>query len=336
MSKLSQPPLRVCVTGAAGQIAYSLLPHICLGRTFGADRRVILHLMDIERAQTALGGVKFELQDCGFDNLVDVITTSDPNIAFKDVDVCVFLGAFPRGPGMERKDLLAKNAGIFKTQGKILDKIASRDVKVVVVGNPANTNAWVTQQCAPSIPPQNFTALTRLDANRAQSQIAMRVGVQPSAVSNSTIWGNHSSTQYPDATFAKVNGFKDAYEAVGDKAWLQGDYIKTVQQRGAAIIAARKLSSAMSAAKAISDHLHDWIVGSGGKIVSMAVPSDGSYGVERGLIYSFPVVADRGVFTIVKDIPISDFSRKLMLATEKELSEEREMTKQILFSGSKL
>eukprot|EP00281_Chroomonas_sp_CCMP1168_P021696 CAMPEP_0206237848 /NCGR_PEP_ID=MMETSP0047_2-20121206/14490_1 /ASSEMBLY_ACC=CAM_ASM_000192 /TAXON_ID=195065 /ORGANISM="Chroomonas mesostigmatica_cf, Strain CCMP1168" /LENGTH=341 /DNA_ID=CAMNT_0053662323 /DNA_START=29 /DNA_END=1054 /DNA_ORIENTATION=- len=330
-------PIKVCVTGAAGQIAYSLLPHICLGRTFGPDQRIILHLLDIERAQPALEGVKMELQDCGFDLLVDVLVTADTNAAFSGIDVCVMLGAFPRGPGMERKDLLQKNCNIFKVQGRLLNEVASKNVKVVVVGNPANTNSWVAQQCAPNIPAENFTALTRLDANRAQSQIAMRMRVPASAVTGATIWGNHSSTQYPDVSFAKVKvgGVdKDVMEAVGDTPWLHGEFIKTVQLRGAAIIKARKLSSAMSAAKAISDHLHDWIVGSGGRVVSMGVPSDGSYGVEKGLIYSFPVVTQGGSYKIVQGIKVNSFSKALMDATEKELVQERDMTRALLFKDA--
>jgi malate dehydrogenase len=282
----------------------------------------------------ALEGVKMELQDCSFDLLENVIVTADTTEAFKGIDVCIMLGAFPRGPGMERKDLLAKNCNIFKVQGRILNEVASKNVKVVVVGNPANTNAWVAQQCAPSIPKENFTALTRLDANRAQSQIAMRCRVAPSAVTGATIWGNHSSTQYPDVSFAKVNvggANKDVTEAVGDVAWLRGDYISTVQQRGAAIIKARKLSSAMSAANAISDHLHDWVVGSNGRVVSMAVPSDGSYGVEKGLIFSFPVTCDKGTYKVVQGLKINDFSQTMLKNTEKELAEEREMTQALLF-----
>lgn len=324
----SKQVLRVCVTGAAGQIAYSLLPHICLGRTFGPDTGIILHLLDIERAQTALKGVKMELEDCGFDLLVDVVTTSDPTVAFQNIDVLIGLGAFPRGPGMERKDLLAKNVNIFKAQGRLLNDVASKNVKVVVVGNPANTNAWVLQQCAPNIPKENFTALTRLDCNRAQSQIAMKLNVKPSSVESVTIWGNHSSTQYPDVSFAKVktgHATKDVPNAVDNASWLHGDFITTVQQRGAAIINARKLSSAMSAAKAISDHMRDFVCGSGGRVVSMGVPSDGSYGIEPGLMYSFPLVCHPGgTYKIVKDLPVDGFSRKMMDATMKELQEERD------------
>lgn len=285
----------------------------------------------------ALEGVKMELEDCGFDLLVDVLVTSDTTAAFTEVDVVVMLGAFPRGPGMERKDLLQKNCNIFKVQGRILNEVASKNVKVVVVGNPANTNAWVAQQCTPSVPKENFTALTRLDANRAQSQIAMRMKVPSSAVTGATIWGNHSSTQYPDVSFAKVKvggTEKDVGEAVGDISWLHGDYIKTIQLRGAAIIKARKLSSAMSAAKAISDHLHDWLLGSDGRIVSMAVPSDGSYGIEKGILYSFPVVCQGGSYKIVQGISVNSFSKSMMEATEKELVQERDMTKALLFKDA--
>jgi len=329
--------MRVCVTGAAGQISYALLPHICSGRTFGADQPVILHLLDIERAQTALTGVKMELEDCGFDLLVDVVTTHDASVAFAGIDACIMLGAFPRGPGMERKDLLAKNCNIFKQQGRLLNDIASKNVKVVVVGNPANTNAWVAQQCAPNIPKENFTALTRLDANRAQSQIAMRLRTPPSAIEGAVIWGNHSSTQYPDVSHAKAataNGKTPVTSAVNDPSWLHGQFIKTVQSRGAAIINARKLSSAMSAAKAISDHMRDFVCGSNGKVVSMGVVSDGSYGIEKGLMYSFPVICHGNAYQIVQGLKIDTFSRRMMDETMKELQEERDTAHAFLFKDA--
>ncbi|KAJ1493393.1 malate dehydrogenase, partial [Baffinella frigidus] len=312
----SLPPLQIAVTGAAGQIAYSLLPHICLGRTFGPNRNVQLRLLDIDRAQKALGGVKMELEDCGFDLLKGVTFTADPSVAFKDVDVVIMLGAFPRGPGMQRADLLAKNCNIFKQQGRLLNEIASKDVKVVVVGNPANTNAWVCAESAPNIPKTNFTALTRLDANRAQDFIAMRVGVPASKVEQALIWGNHSSTQYPDVTSAKVvgpSGKVPVKTAVNNDAYLQSEFIKTVQNRGAAVIDARKLSSAMSAAKAISDHMHDFICGSDGRVVSMAVPSDGSYDIQKGLMFSFPVICKPGgKYEIVQGLPVDSFSRTML------------------------
>jgi malate dehydrogenase len=270
----------------------------------------------------------------------EVVCTSDASVAFKDVDIVIMLGAFPRGPGMERADLLAKNCNIFKQQGRLLNEIASRDVKVVVVGNPANTNAWVCAECAPAIPKNNFTALTRLDANRAQSQIAMRLGVPASKVEQALIWGNHSSTQYPDVTSAKVlatSGKTTVRAAVNNDAYLQGEFIKTVQSRGAAIINARKLSSAMSAAKAISDHMHDFVCGSDGRVVSMAVPSDGSYGIEKGLMFSFPVVCTgNGRYDIVQGLPVDTFSRQMLDATQKELVLERDTASGFLFKNAGL
>ncbi|XP_062576617.1 malate dehydrogenase, cytoplasmic-like [Saccostrea cucullata] len=323
-------PLRVLVTGAAGQIAYSLLYSVARGDVFGKDQPIILVLLDIAPMMGVLNGVVMELMDCSLPLLQQVIPSCDEMEAFKDVDVAMLVGAMPRREGMERKDLLAANVKIFKSQGQAIDKVAKKNIKVVVVGNPANTNAYICKKYAPSIPPQNFTALTRLDQNRAQAQVAARVGVPNSAVRNCVIWGNHSSTQYPDLTYAVVNVKGEevkARDAIKDDNWVKNDFVKTVQQRGAAVIAARKLSSAMSAAKAIVDHVHDWWFGvPEGNMVSMAVPSDGSYGIEEGLIYSFPVrTKPDHTYEIIKDLPIDDFSREKMDITMKELVEEKNM-----------
>jgi malate dehydrogenase len=321
-------PLRVLVTGAAGQIAYSLLYSVAKGDVFGADRKISLVLLDIEMMMGVLNGVVMELQDCALPLLSEIIPTSDVNSAFNGVDVAILVGAMPRREGMERKDLLKANVKIFKQQGEALDKNAKKTVKVVVVGNPANTNAYIAMKNAPSIPPQNFTCLTRLDQNRACSQIAQRCGVSALDVKNVIIWGNHSSTQFPDVTHAtvKVGGKEQKVpEAVKDDAWIKNEFISVVQKRGGAVIAARKLSSAMSAAKAICDHLRDWFHGTKpGEWVSMGVPSDGSYGIEKDLLYSFPVeIAKDGSYKIVKDLKIDDFAKAKMDATEKELKEEK-------------
>lgn len=323
-------PLRVLVTGAAGQIAYSLLYSVARGDVFGKDQPIILVLLDIAPMMEVLNGVVMELTDCSLPLLQQVIPSCDEMEAFKDVDVAMLVGAMPRREGMERKDLLAANVKIFKSQGQAIDKVAKKTIKVVVVGNPANTNAYICKKYAPSIPPQNFTALTRLDQNRAQAQVAARLGVPNSAVKNCVIWGNHSSTQYPDLTYAVVNvGGKEvkAREAIKDDNWVKNDFVKTVQQRGAAVIKARKLSSAMSAAKAIVDHVHDWWFGvPEGSMVSMAVPSDGSYGIEEGLVYSFPVrTKPDHTYEIIKDLTIDDFSREKMDITMKELVDEKNM-----------
>ncbi|XP_078593496.1 malate dehydrogenase, cytoplasmic-like isoform X1 [Branchiostoma floridae x Branchiostoma japonicum] len=321
--------LRVCVTGAAGQIAYSLLYSVAKGDVFGKDQPVILTLLDIPPMMGVLEGVVMELQDCALPILQEVIATSDEREAFTDIDVAMLVGAMPRREGMERKDLLKANAKIFKSQGKSLDQYAKKTVKVVVVGNPANTNALIAMKCAPSIPKENFSCLTRLDQNRAKSQIAGKCSVPTSAVKKVTIWGNHSSTQFPDAMHAVVvKDGKDiqASEAVNDDAWLKGDFITTVQKRGAAVIAARKLSSAMSAAKAICDHVRDWVQGTpDDDWVSMGVISDGnSYGVPEGLVYSFPVKLSGGKWTIVDGLAVDAFAREKMDTTAKELVEERD------------
>jgi len=320
-------PVRVTVTGAAGQIGYALLFRIASGAMLGDDQPVILQLLDITPAMEALEGVKMELEDCAFPLLAGIVCTDDPNTGFKDADYALLVGARPRGPGMERKDLLEANAAIFSVQGKAINDSASKHIKVLVVGNPANTNALITQRNAPDIDPRNFTAMTRLDHNRALTQIAIKTGTTVNDVSNMTIWGNHSATQYPDLHDASVAG-KPAMDLV-DMAWYEGDFIPTVQQRGAAIIEARGASSAASAANAAIDHMHDWALGSDG-VVSMGVYSDGSYGITKGLIYSFPVTCKGGDWEIVQGLDINDFSRGKMQATETELVEERDAVAHLL------
>ena len=317
-----QDPVKVVITGGAGQIAYSLLPPLASGAVFGMDQPVILHLLDIPPAITALGGVVMELEDLAYPLLAGVLGTTDPDEAFKDVDYAIFLGAFPRKEGMERKDVMTKNIGIFNSQGSALSKGAKPGVKCVVVGNPANTNAAILSRAAPNVDPKNISALTRLDHNRATSHLAIKCGVSCDKVSGVIIWGNHSSTQYPDVRHATVDG-KPAREVCTDAAWIEGEYITKVQKRGAAIIEARKLSSAASAAKAICDHMRDWVLGTGDGYVSMAVKSDGShYGVPEGLFYSMPVKCSGGEWTVVDGLPIDEFSQGKMTATANELSEE--------------
>ena len=314
--------MKVVITGSAGQIAYSLLPPICSGSVFGMDQPVILQLLDIPPAITALGGVVMEIEDLAYPLVAGVVATTDPDEAFKDVDYAIFLGAFPRKEGMERKDVMEKNIGIFNSQGSALSKGAKPGVKCVVVGNPANTNAAILSRAAPNVDPKNISALTRLDHNRASSHLAIKCGVSCDKVAGVIIWGNHSSTQYPDVRHATVEG-KPAREVCTDQAWLEGEYITKVQKRGAAIIEARKLSSAASAAKAICDHMRDWVLGTGDGYVSMAVKSDGShYGVPEGLFYSMPVKCSGGEWTVVDGLPIDEFSQGKMTATANELSEE--------------
>lgn len=321
-------PIRVLVTGAAGQIAYSLLFSVANGDVFGKDQPIILHLFDLPMMVNAMNGVKLELQDCSLPLLVDVVCTSEEAVGFKDIDVAILAGAMPRREGMERKDLLAANVKIFKTQGNALEQFAKKTVKVVVVGNPANTNCLVASKNAPSIPKQNFSALTRLDHNRAKAQIALKLGVSSRNVKNVAIWGNHSNTQFPDLAHAKVTlnsgETKGAAEAIQDEAWMKNDFIPCVQKRGAAIIAARKLSSAMSAAKAICDHMRDWWFGTE-EWVSMAVISEGnSYGVDGDLIFSFPVTIDKNKnWKIVDGLQANDWAKDLIAKTTKELVEER-------------
>ena len=321
-------PVRVAVTGAAGQISYSLLFRIAAGEMLGRDQPVILQLLEITPALEALKGVTMEIEDCAFPLVQGIIQTDDPNVAFKDADYCLLVGARPRGPGMERKDLLEANAAIFSVQGKAINDHASRDVRVIVVGNPANTNALIAYHNAPDLKPGQFTAMTRLDHNRAMAQLANKTGKHTTDVESMIIWGNHSATQYPDIHHCKVDG-KDAASLV-DQDWVVKDFIPTVQQRGAAIIKARGLSSAASAANAAIEHMRDWALGTGGKIVSMAIPSDGSYGIPEGLVYSYPVTCENGEYKIVQGLKINDFSRELMDKTAKELSEERDGVKDLL------
>ncbi len=321
-------PVRVTVTGAAGQIGYALLFRIATGNMLGEDQPVILQLLDITPAMEALDGVRMELDDCAFPLLADIVCTDDPNVAFKDTDYALLVGARPRGPGMERKDLLEANAAIFSTQGKAINDNASKDIKVLVVGNPANTNALIAQRNAPDINPRQFTAMTRLDHNRAMTQIAQKTGKTVNDVKDMTIWGNHSATQYPDLFNAKVDGTA-AIELV-DQDWYEGEFIPVVQQRGAAIIKARGASSAASAANAAIGHMRSWALGTDDSWVSMGVYSDGSYDIEEGLIYSFPCRCSGGDWEIVQGVDVSDFSRAKMTATETELKEERDAVQHLL------
>jgi len=325
-------PVRVAVTGAAGQIGYSLLFRIAAGEMLGTDQPVILQLLEIpnEKAQKALSGVMMELDDCAFPLLAGMVATDDARIAFKDADVALLVGARPRGPGMERKDLLMENAKIFIEQGRALDAAARRDVKVLVVGNPANTNACIAMKMAPGLNPANFTAMMRLDHNRAISQAAAKAGRAVGGITKITIWGNHSATQYPDLSQAETDGQK-LWPLIDDQAWLENSFIPTVQKRGAAIIDARGASSAASAANAAIDHVRDWVKGTRkGDWVSMGVPSDGSYGIPEGVIYGYPVTCANGSYSIVKGIDISPFSRARMDATHKELLEERDAVSSLL------
>jgi len=322
-------PVRVAVTGAAGQISYSLLFRIAAGQMLGEDQPVILQLLEITPALGALEGVAMELDDCAFPLLAGIVQTDDPNVAFKDADYALLVGARPRGPGMERKDLLEANAAIFSVQGKAINDNASPDIKVLVVGNPANTNALIAQRNAPNINPRQFTAMTRLDHNRAMTQLAQKTGTTINDVKKMTIWGNHSSTQYPDLHHATVNG-KTAIDMV-DQAWYEGTYIPEVQQRGAAIIKARGASSAASAANAAIAHMRSWALATAeGDWVSMGVYSDGSYGIAEGLIYSYPCVCKNGDWEIVQGLEVNDFSRDRMAATEQELAEERDAVSHLL------
>lgn len=327
-------PLRVCVTGAAGQIAYSLLYQLAKGDVFGHDQPIILILLDIPVMMGALDGVLMELQDCALPLLKETIATADPKVAFKDVDLAIMVGAMPRREGMLRKDLLKANVKIFEVQGKALDEVAKKDVKVLVVGNPANTNCFVMSKYAKSIPKENFSCLTRLDQNRAQAQIAARLQVKNTDVRNIIIWGNHSSTQFPDATHARMLDGSSVTERVSDDDWLHGEFITTVQKRGAAVIAARKFSSAVSAAKAICDHVRDlWNGTKEGEWTSMGVISDGnSYGIPNDLMYSFPVRIKNRKWEIVEGLSISDFARSKMDATANELVEERDVASEFLSS----
>ncbi|MEJ5207960.1 malate dehydrogenase [Denitratimonas sp. CY0512] len=317
-------PVRVAVTGAAGQIGYSLLFRIASGEMLGKDQPVILQLLELpmEKAQAALKGVIMELEDCAFPLLAGVVGTDDPEVAFKDADIALLVGAMPRGPGMERKDLLLKNAEIFTVQGRALNKVASREVKVLVVGNPANTNAYIAMKSAPDLNPNNFTAMLRLDHNRALSQLSTKAGVPVGEIRKLVVWGNHSPTMYPDYRFATAEG-ASLKDKINDADWNANEFIPKVGKRGAAIIEARGLSSAASAANAAIDHIRDWVLGSDGEWVTMGVPSDGSYGIPEGVIFGFPVITENGGYRIVKDLPIDAFSQQAIDKTLAELEEER-------------
>ena len=322
-------PVRVTITGAAGQIGYQLSFRIASGQMLGNDQPVILQLLEIPPALPALQGVVMELDDCAFPTLAGIVATDDPNVAFKDSDYALLVGARPRGPGMERKDLLEANAAIFSVQGKAMNEHANRDIRVLVVGNPANTNALITSSNAPDIDPRNFTAMTRLDHNRAMAQLAAKTESHVNDIRCMTIWGNHSATQYPDVNHATVSG--TLATKLVEQAWLTDEFIPVVQQRGAAIIKARGASSAASAASAAIDHMHDWALGTAGDDwVSMAIPADGSYGVESGIVYSFPVRCRDGQYEVVQGLSIDDFSRERMDATEAELREERAAIEELL------
>jgi malate dehydrogenase len=322
-------PLTVAITGAAGQIGYALAFRVASGQMLGADQPINLHLLEITPALTALQGVVMEIQDCAFATVNTVVATDDAKVAFGDCNVAMLVGARPRGPGMERKDLLLANARIFSAQGKALDAVADREVKVLVVGNPANTNALIAQRNAPGLKARNFTAMTRLDHNRALSQLAQKTASHVTRIRRMTIWGNHSSTQYPDLNHATVDG--KAARSLVDEQWISESFIPVVQQRGAAIIKARGASSAASAASAAIDHVRDWVRGTAeGDWVSMAVPADGSYDISEGVIYSYPVTCRNGDYQIVKGLDISAFSRERMRATEHELREERDGVKELI------
>jgi len=317
-------PVRIAVTGAAGQIGYALLFRIASGELLGKDQPVILQLLELpfDKAQAALKGVMLELEDCAFPLLAGMIGTDDANVAFKDADIAFLVGAKPRGPGMERKDLLQENAKIFTAQGAALNKAASRNVKVLVVGNPANTNAYIAAKSAPDLPAKNFNAMLRLDHNRALAQLSHKTGKPVGSFEKLIVWGNHSPTMYPDYRFATADD-ESVADLVNDQDWNANTFIPTVGKRGAAIIEARGLSSAASAANAAIDHVRDWVLGSGGKWVTQGVPSDGSYGIPEGVVFGFPVMTENGEYTIVKDLPIDAFSQAYIDKTLAELIEER-------------
>ncbi len=317
-------PVRVAVTGAAGQIGYSLLFRIASGEMLGKDQPVILQMLELpmEKAQAALKGVMMELEDCAFPLLAGMVGTDDPEVAFKDADVALLVGAMPRGPGMERKDLLLKNAEIFTVQGRALNKVASRNVKVLVVGNPANTNAYIAMKSAPDLDPKNFTAMLRLDHNRALSQLAGKAGVAVADIEKLVVWGNHSPTMYPDYRFATAAG-ASLKDKIADEAWNRETFIPKVAKRGAAIIEARGLSSAASAANAAIDHIRDWVLGTNGKWVTMGIPSDGSYGIPKDVMFGYPVTCTNGKYEIVQGLAIDAFSQERINFTLNELEEER-------------
>jgi len=328
---MTKPAKRVTVTGAAGQIGYSLLFRIANGDMLGKDQPVILQLLEIpdEKAQKALKGVMMELEDCAFPLLAGMTAHGDPMTAFKDADYALLVGARPRGPGMERKDLLAANAQIFTAQGKALDAVANRDVRTLVVGNPANTNAYIAMKSAPSLPSKHFTAMLRLDHNRALSQIAARTGKAVASIEKLCVWGNHSPTMYADYRFATIDGVS-VKTMINDEAWNRDTFLPTVGKRGAAIIEARGLSSAASAANAAIDHMRDWALGTHGKWTTMGIPSDGSYGIPEGIMYGFPVICANGDYQMIRDLEIDAFSRERMDLTLKELLEERDGVQHLL------
>ena len=328
---MSKSPVRVAVTGAAGQIGYALLFRIASGEMLGKDQPVILQLLEIpdEKAQKALKGVIMELDDCAFPLLAGIEAHSDPLTAFKDTDYALLVGARPRGPGMERADLLAANAQIFTAQGKALDKVASRNVKVLVVGNPANTNAYIAMKSAPSLPRENFTAMLRLDHNRAASQIAAKTGTKVGDIEKLTVWGNHSPTMYADYRFATTGG-KSIKDLINDQVWNADTFLPTVGKRGAAIIEARGLSSAASAANAAIDHMRDWALGSNGKWVTMGVPSNGEYGIPKDVMFGFPVTTEGGKYKIVEGLAIDEFSQERINKTLKELQDEQDGVRHLL------
>jgi malate dehydrogenase len=328
---MNKKPVRVAVTGAAGQIGYALLFRIASGEMLGKDQPVILQLLDIpdEKAQKALKGVMMELDDCAFPLLAGIEAHSDANTAFKDTDYALLVGARPRGPGMERKDLLSVNAQIFTVQGKALNAVASRNVKVLVVGNPANTNAYIAMKSAPDLPRKNFTAMLRLDHNRALSQIAGKTGKPVASIEKLAVWGNHSPTMYPDYRFATIDG-KSVKETINDEVWYKDTFLPTVGKRGAAIIEARGLSSAASAANAAIDHMRDWALGSNGKWVTMGIPSNGEYGIPKDVIFGYPVTTAGGEYKLVEGLPIDAFSQERINLTLKELLEEQEGVKHLL------
>ncbi|MDX1626067.1 MAG: malate dehydrogenase [Wenzhouxiangellaceae bacterium] len=321
-------PVRVAITGAAGQIGYQLCFRIAAGDMLGPNQPVILQLIEIPPALDALRGVAMELDDAALPLLQDVVTTTDLDEGFKDADIALLVGAKPRGQGMERADLLSENGKIFGPQGKALNDHASRDVKVLVVGNPANTNCLIAQANAPDLPPENFTAMTRLDHNRALAQLSRKTGVHHTHIRRVSIWGNHSSTQYPDISETLIDGDPATWRV--ERGWYENEFIPTVQQRGAAIIKARGASSAASAASAAIDHVRDWVQGTGGDWVSMAVPADGSYGIEPGVIFSYPCTCEGGRWKIVQNLEIDDFSQQRLDATEAELREERKAVEDLL------
>ncbi|KJK16502.1 malate dehydrogenase [Burkholderiaceae bacterium 16] len=319
---MAKAPMRVAVTGAAGQIGYSLLFRIANGDMLGKDQPVILQLLDLPQAQAAVKGVVMELEDCAFPLLAGVVITDDPKVAFKDANVALLVGARPRSKGMERKDLLEANAQIFTVQGKALDEVAARDIKVLVVGNPANTNAYIAMKSAPSLPKENFTAMLRLDHNRALSQIAAKTGKPVASIEKMFVWGNHSPTMYADYRYATVDG-QSVKDLINDHTWNNDVFLPTVGKRGAAIIEARGLSSAASAANAAIDHVHDWVLGSNGKWVTMGIPSDGSYGIPEDTMFGFPVTTANGKYEMVKGLEVDAYSREKINITLKELEEER-------------